>query len=192
MIEAKFFKQISSQYKANEKERREIIKLANDLIFQAKKIIFKLQRGDYQEANKELALIENKFGQLEKKYGFNRLNQEGSFRAAAEEYLEAKTFSLTIKQKKISENKKLNFSADLYIAGICDLIGELVRYATNQAALGNFDQVAITKAKADDIMSQLANLDLTGYLRTKYDQARGHLRKLEQMSYEIKLKSSSL
>ncbi len=37
-------------------------------------------------------------------------------------------------------------------------------------------------------MAQLVDLDLTGYLRTKYDQARGHLRKLEQMAYEIKLR----
>jgi len=38
------------------------------------------------------------------------------------------------------------------------------------------------------MMDQLIDFDMTGYLRTKYDQARGHLRKLEQMAYEIKLK----
>ena len=37
-------------------------------------------------------------------------------------------------------------------------------------------------------MGQLIDFDMTGYLRTKYDQSRGHLRKLEQMTYEIKLR----
>ncbi len=40
-------------------------------------------------------------------------------------------------------------------------------------------------------MGQLIDFDMTGYLRTKYDQARGHLRKLEQMAYEIKLRSKN-
>jgi len=68
------------------------------------------------------------------------------------------------------------------------MIGELVRYATNQAAAGKFSAVAKTKKLAEDIMGQLIDFDMTGYLRTKYDQARGHLRKLEQMAYEIRLR----
>lgn len=68
------------------------------------------------------------------------------------------------------------------------MIGELVRYATNQAAKGKFGEVAKTKKLAEDIMGQLIDFDMTGYLRTKYDQSRGHLRKLEQMAYEIKLR----
>ncbi|NCU39644.1 hypothetical protein EOL99_01995, partial [Candidatus Falkowbacteria bacterium] len=76
-----------------------------------------------------------------------------------------------------------------YLGGTCDMIGELVRYATNQAASGKFKQVAKIRSQADSIMAQLLDFDMTGYLRTKYDQARGHLRKLEQMTYEIKLKT---
>jgi len=69
------------------------------------------------------------------------------------------------------------------------MVGELVRYATNQAAAGKFSAVAKIKKNAEDIMAQLIDFDMTGYLRTKYDQARGHLRKLEQMAYEIKLRN---
>jgi hypothetical protein len=29
---------------------------------------------------------------------------------------------------------------------------------------------------------------MTGYLRTKYDQAKGNLRKIEQIDYEIKIR----
>jgi hypothetical protein len=37
-------------------------------------------------------------------------------------------------------------------------------------------------------MEQLVEFDMTGYLRTKYDQAKGNLRKIEQIHYEINLK----
>ena len=35
-------------------------------------------------------------------------------------------------------------------------------------------------------MTELVEFDMTGYLRTKYDQARASLRKIEQIDYEIK------
>jgi len=37
-------------------------------------------------------------------------------------------------------------------------------------------------------MSELVEFDMTGYLRTKYDQAKGNLRKIEQINYEINLR----
>ena len=75
-----------------------------------------------------------------------------------------------------------------YLGGVCDMIGELVRYATNRATAGKFNEVGKIKKIADNTMTQLIDFDMTGYLRTKYDQSRGHLRKLEQMAYEIKLR----
>ena len=64
----------------------------------------------------------------------------------------------------------------------------MVRVATNEAAAGKFVRVKEIKELVNEIMAQLVDFDLTGYLRTKYDQARGHLRKIEQMDYEIKLR----
>ena len=107
---------------------------------------------------------------------------------AIEEYTEAKLLYFAITGKEIDKIKKLNLSTDAYLGGICDLLGELVRVATNDAAAGNFNRVAEIKELAENIMDQLIDFDMTGYLRTKYDQARGHLRKLEQMAYEIKLR----
>jgi len=41
---------------------------------------------------------------------------------------------------------------------------------------------------ADDIMAELIEFDMRSYLRTKYDQAKGHLRKIEQTNYEVNLR----
>jgi predicted translin family RNA/ssDNA-binding protein len=49
-------------------------------------------------------------------------------------------------------------------------------------------EVEKIKGVINDIMSELVEFDMTGYLRTKYDQARGNLRKIEQINYEVKIR----
>ncbi len=188
MFNQKFLNELKASYQESNSERRQIISASNNILFQAKKIIFALQKSDFKKAEIDLKKIEVDFLALEKNFGANRLNKEGAFKAAAEEYMEAKTFFWIIKDKKIEKVKDLNFEYEAYLGGVCDMVGELVRYATNQAAQGKFAVVAQVKKKAEIIMEELADFDMTSYLRTKYDQARGHLRKLEQMAYEIKLK----
>jgi predicted translin family RNA/ssDNA-binding protein len=187
MINQKFLEQLRKDYQANESERRQIISASNNILFEAKKTIFALQRKDFKVAAAKLAENEKNLKNLAERFGQERLNREGAYKAAAEEYLEGKTFYTVIKNKKIEATPGLELDYEGYLGGICDLIGELVRYATNQAAGGKFGEVAKIKKGAEDIMAQLIDFDMTGYLRTKYDQARGHLRKLEQMAYEIKL-----
>ncbi len=188
MINEKFLEELKKDYQANESERRQIISASNNILFEAKKNIFALQRQDFKAAEEKIAGIEKALKDLESRFGFARLHREGAYKAAAEEYLEGKTLYLAIKNKKIEAVKGLSLDYESYLGGICDMIGELVRYATNQAAKGKFGEVAKTKKMAEDIMGQLIDFDMTGYLRTKYDQSRGHLRKLEQMAYEIKLR----
>jgi predicted translin family RNA/ssDNA-binding protein len=187
MINQKFLEQLRKDYQANESQRRQIISASNNILFEAKKTIFALQRQDFKVAAAKLAENENNLKNLAQRFGQERLNREGAYKAAAEEYLEGKTFYTVIKNKKIEATPELQLDYEGYLGGICDLIGELVRYATNQAAGGKFGEVPKIKKGAEDIMAQLIDFDMTGYLRTKYDQARGHLRKLEQMAYEIKL-----
>lgn len=189
MINDKFLKKLKDDYRANESERRQIISASNNILFEAKKNIFSLQRNDFKAAETKMLDMEKALKNLEERFGFERLHREGAYKAAAEEYLEGKTLYLAIKNKPIESVKGISLDYESYLGGICDMIGELVRYATNRAANGKFSEVAKIKKLAEDIMGQLIDFDMTGYLRTKYDQARGHLRKLEQMAYEIKLRN---
>jgi len=189
MINEKFLSSLKKDYQANESARRQIISASNNILFEAKKTIFALQRQDFKIAEGKLVDMEKALMNLQKNFGVDRLHREGAYKAAVEEYLEGKTFYQVIKGKKIDAVANLSLDYEGYLGGICDLIGELVRYATNQAAKGKFTEVAKIKKIAEDIMTQLIDFDMTGYLRTKYDQSRGHLRKLEQMAYEIKLRT---
>jgi Translin family. len=75
----------------------------------------------------------------------------------------------------------------IYLAAL-RLTGEMVRLATNEAAAGNTGRVEELKGQVNEIMESLVEFDFTGYLRTKYDQAKGSLKKIEQINYEVKIR----
>lgn len=187
MLNTSFIKKLRTDYQNKNKTRRQIISQSNDVLFLAKKTIFALHRNDEKLAQENLDIIENSLKKMEKEFTYQRLKEEGAYQAAVEEYVEAKTLSLVVNGKKIDTIKGIKIGYDSYIGGLCDLIGEMVRLATNRSAKGDYQSAARLKDQAELIMMELLDFDLTGYLRTKYDQARGHLRKLEQISYDIKI-----
>jgi predicted translin family RNA/ssDNA-binding protein len=188
MLNKKFIAQLKKDYSANEGERRQIGSWSNGILHDAKRITFALHRGEIKPAAEKFKELESIFERMEKKFGLARINGEGSYRAAAEEYAEAKMLYLILTGQKLDKIKGLKLTYDAYLGGICDLTGELIRYATNEAAAGNFGKIKETKKIINEILKELVDFDLTGYLRTKYDQARGNLRKIEQMDYEINIR----
>lgn len=188
MINKKFIHQLKIDYTNHDIERRQIISLSNIALHDSKRIIFSLHRGDINKAEESLHEIEKIFQKLEKKFGFKRITEEGSYKAGAEEYVEAKLFYLLLSGKKIDKIKEVKLSYDSYLGGICDLTGELVRCAINEASLGKIEEVEKIKNTIGDILAELVEFDMSGYLRTKYDQAKRNLRKIEQINYEINLR----
>jgi predicted translin family RNA/ssDNA-binding protein len=188
MINKRFIKKLQKDYKDSNSERRQIISLSNVILHDSKRIIFALHRGDVKKAETSFLEIEKIITKLEKKFGWKRMYEEGSFKAGVEEYVEAKMFYYVLQGKKIDSIKGLKLTYESYLGGICDTTGELVRRAVNEAARGNLDEVEKIHGIIDQILGELVEFDMTGYLRTKYDQARGNLRKIEQINYEVKLR----
>ena len=188
MISKKFIEKLKKDYAESNSERRQIISLANVVLHDSKRVIFSLHRGDNEIAAESLNAIEEVLKKLEAKFGYSRIMEEGSYKAGVEEYVEAKTLFMVINGQKIDAIKGLKIDVEGYLGGVCDLTGELVRRAVNQAASGNWEEVPKIKKIINDIMAELVQFDMTGYLRTKYDQARGNLRKIEQVDYEVKLR----
>ncbi|MDP3900446.1 MAG: hypothetical protein Q8Q23_05185 [bacterium] len=188
MLNKKFFQNLKKEYAARDSERRQIISLANVVLHDSKRVIFALHRGDMKKAAESLKEIEKILNNLDKKFGYDRIIKEGAYNAGVEEYVEAKLFYKVLKENKVDAIKEVKLSIDAYIGGISDLTGELVRLGTNQAAAGNLAEVEKIKNLINDVMGELVEFDIAGYLRTKYDQAKGNLRKIEQVSYEISIR----
>ena len=188
MINKKFIQQLKKEFDAYAGECRQIISLSNLVLHDAKKAIFSLHRDDISGAAATLNEVETILKNLEKKFGFSRLSEEGSYKAAVEEYVEAKMFFLVITGKKIDKIKDLELDYESYLGGLSDLIGVLVRWAIKMATAGKIEEVKKIHVIADEVMAELIEFDMRSYLRTKYDQAKGHLRKIEQINYEVNLR----
>jgi len=189
MLNKNFFIKLKKEYAKNDIERRKIISQSNVLLHNSKRAIFSLHRGDLKQADEAIEEIKKELARMQKSFGYTRLAQEGSYKAAVEEFIEAAMFQKFITGKKVDKIEKIIVSYDSYLGGICDLTGEMVRYGVNNASNKEFEEVVKIKEAINDIISQLADFDMTGYLRTKYDQAKGNLRKIEQINYEISIRN---
>ena len=188
MINEEFFGVLKKEHDAKEIERKAIIGESSAVLHSSKRVIFALHRGETEKAVESLGEIESALVGLEKKFGGVRLNVEGSYKAGVEEYVEAKMLYLIMNGEGIDRIGGIEVTFDSYLSGLCDVTGELVRFAVNKAAKGEYEEARKASDLIGGIMGELVEFDMTGYLRTKYDQARGNLRKVEQIIYEIREK----
>lgn len=189
MLNKKYFQSLRTDLLAYAEKRREVIKQAGDAQHAAKRAIFALQRDNRAEADESLKKAESNLSALTKKYSKDvRIFDEGSFKAALEEYTEAVLFKQFLDGKEIGEIKAFKLDSDAYISGLCDVPGEIVRYAIKAATERDYKTVKRCYAVSEAIVSELVDMDLTGYNRQKFDQAKQALNKLQQVAYEVSLK----
>lgn len=188
MLDKKFIKTIRDSYLEKNNERRQIISRSNLILNNAKKAIFAIHRNEIDLAKERLRENEDVIKKIKADFGLNRAIAEGAFMASLEEYAEAKLFFNFITSSKIGKIKETEIPLESYLGGLCDLTGELVRLATNKAIEKKFSEIGKIKEIINEVLNELIDFDITGYLRTKYDQARTNLKKIEQMDYEINLR----
>lgn len=190
MTNKKFFENIGKRHAAYEQAYRKLIAASNDAQNQAKRAIFALHRDDsmgaralLQAAQKLLTSFESDFKQEP------MLRYEGAYRAALEEFVEASLFNQFFEKKPLVPLREpTDLDAETYLGGLSDLTGELVRYAVSRATRGDLKEVRRAKEAIEEVLAFLTSLDLTGYLRQKYDQARNSLRRMEEIAYDLALK----
>ncbi len=189
MLNRKYFKEIREELLSYAEKRRDLIKSAGDAQHLAKKSIFALQRADTKEAEELLKKSSTLLQSLVKKYKSEAgIFDEGSFKAALEEYIEARLFRDFVEGKSLDAISELPVDSDAYVSGLCDVPGEIVRYALKSATERKFEVVKRCYEVAEAIINELIDMDLTGYHRQKFDQAKQALNRLQQIVYEVSLK----
>lgn len=181
-----FFKQIQQSYSRYEIMRREVIKQAADALSLSKQAIFAFHRDDSTGGEKLLGQVESLLSSMEKQFIKEPdLRGEGSYRAALEEYVEAKMFGKVLRGESVGVIKEVQVDTDSYLGGLCDVPGEIARQVVLLATARKFKEVEKLAKVADDLMSELMQMNLTGYLRNKHDQAKQALRRIEEVAYDV-------
>ncbi len=168
-------------------ERERLIKQSRDVLKLSKQIIYAVHRDDIKEAEKLIKQIEKEKKKLEdiSKHS-NKMEYEGSYKVAIQEYVEAILFYNFVKTGKLVDLKVL---AEHFVLGLADLPGEMVRKAVFLAGKGEVEKVIKIKDEVDMIYGELLKFDFRNNdIRRKVDSVKYDLRKLEDLVLDLKLK----
>ncbi len=189
MIAKKDFENMRKELEAFDKQRELVIKKSREVIKLSKKIIYAVHRLDIKLAETSLKEIKSKIRELDKEACKNQeLIYNGPYKIAIQEFVEAACYLEFVKNKKIPSAKELKVNTESYIAGICDLTGELVRKAINSAINNDYDQALFIKKFVNDLYNELMLFEFRNELRRKFDSIKYDLKKLDELALGIKLK----
>jgi len=189
MITKAFIKKLKDQIERSDNIRGRIIRETHPMIREAKHAIFKVHRGEIKEAEKSLQALEKKIKSIVKEAEQANSRNEGTLHAAVEEYLEALYFLNVIQKKSIPQKLSFSITADEQLGALSDLTGELVRAATLEATKGHFRCIQQYRNATEELFGVLLQMNLRGALRQKRDDARRNLKRLEDILYDVSLKS---
>jgi len=190
MLDKQYMKKLHTSFHAYASVRRDVIKVAGDALHHAKRAIFDMHRDDMKAAAAKLKQSEGLLKALQKKHkNHPAMKSEGAYRAAVEEYVEASLFHQFVTRGSIGKVAAFSVEEEVFLAGMCDVPGELYRYAIRAASRGNKKTVEDCEKMSSEIIGSLIEFDLTKYLRTKFDQAKQAHQKLEIVIYELSMRA---
>jgi len=180
------FNKLIKEIQDYDSQREDLIKKSRDLLKLTKQVIYAVHRDEIPQATKliaEMKAVKKEVDALAQKN--KKLQFEGSYKVAIQEYVEAVLYYEFIKSGQLVE---LPVMAEYYLLGLCDLPGELNRKAVFLAGKGEVEKVKKIRDEVDQIYGQLLKFDFRdNEIRKKVDAVKYELRKLEDLVLNLKL-----
>ncbi|MBI4147824.1 hypothetical protein HY490_00880 [Candidatus Woesearchaeota archaeon] len=190
MINKKAFEQMRKQFEQYDELREQLIKQSRDILKNSKAAIYSIHRNELKTALAQLAVARAVIKKLEALiHKEPHLAQVGAWSEALEEYVEAAAYYDFITKKQIPSAADLGVDPQVYLPGICDLVGELTRRAVNAAVADDEKTALKIKDAVSELYAELMLFDLRNIpARKKFDGIKYSLEKLEDLALRIKLK----
>ncbi len=184
MISKQEFQKIRKELEKFDEQRERVISTSRAVIKLSKQIIYSCQRGDFKKAESLIPEIKEGIEKLPKEH-----YDAGIQKVAVQEYVEAICVYEFMKMDRLPTRSQLNVHFEEYLLGLCDVSGELVRIAVNQAINKNYDAVDKIRKFVSELYEEFLKFDLRGgELRKKSDQIKWNLTKIDDLVYEISRK----
>jgi len=189
MLDPKLLTGVVRSYRSMTTRRRELQQISADILGAAKRAIFATQRGMKKDADLELVSARKLVARGKKVVGTDRrLMSEGAWRAGLEEFAEAAMYRDAMFAKKVFIPPEVADDPDVILGALSDVTGECTRSCVLAATRRDMNEVERLSGIVRDGVSFLLELDLTGPLRQKFDQAKQNLRKVEEIAFDLSLK----
>ncbi|MBD3319424.1 hypothetical protein GF342_05970 [Candidatus Woesearchaeota archaeon] len=186
MVDKNMFARLRKELAAQDAMREEVIKDSRGILKSAKQAIYAVHRGDTTKAERLLKSAATQLARLSKKKGSESIGALGD---AQEEYVEARLYLAFAQDKPLPTPQTLRVGAERYLAGVCDLVGELVRAGINASIKEDYASAKHIKDFVARIYEELLQFDFrNSSLRRKFDATKYGLDKLEDLVYDLKLR----
>ena len=190
MIDKTAFKTMRNQLERFDSMREDLIKTSRVILKLSKSSIYEIHRNKLAEANKLLQNAKKSISKINQMIQKDPcLSNVGAYKEALEEFVEASCYYGFIKDKKLPTAKQLGVDVHVYIPGLCDLVGELVRKAINSSIKNDYTTALEIKDFVSDVYAELMMFDFRNTpARRKFDSIKYGLEKLENLILGLKLK----
>jgi predicted translin family RNA/ssDNA-binding protein len=189
MLDSQILSSVISSYRSMTARRRELQQISSDILGAAKRAIFATQRGTKADADRELDEARKLVARGKKVVGTDRrLMSEGAWRAGLEEFTEAAMYRDAMFARMIRVPKETADDPDVILGALSDVTGECTRSCVLAATRRETKEVERLSTIVRDGVAFLLELDLTGPLRQKFDQAKQNLRKVEEIAFDLSLR----
>lgn len=184
-----FFGALTKRLEKKAVAREALLRAMRDVRQSSKRAVFAFHRGDAQEAESLLESARLVLVGSRKTLGaFPEFATAGLYREGLEEYIEARLFQGFLVNRSLLPPED-GWDDETYLSGWSDATGEVVRWALARATEHNDAAVEEAMGFVRQAVESFLMLDLSGYVRTKADQAKKNLRTIEEMRYELSLRA---
>jgi len=167
----------------------EVSKKSRDIVRLSKELIYSTNRGDLKSAGEKLVLIRKERRILDRIASKPKLRYYYPYILAIQEYVEAAAFHEIIAKGRIPTRRELSAETDVYLMGLSDLSGELVRKAVDDMIRERYEHALFMKDVVAEIYGLIMGIDFEGGdTRKKADQVKWNLNKLEDLIYDAKIR----
>ncbi len=155
----------------------------------SKKVIYNTHRNNFFEAEKDFNILKSKVLEFIKIFEDNNISFEkfGFFKDTLQEYVESYVFLEFVKNNSIPLKEDF-YSYDVYLLGLLDFVGELVRIAVNNA-VKNKNFFLLCYDTLLFLHDEFMLFDFSNSVfRRKFDSLKYAVKKLEDIKLELDLK----
>ena len=196
---SKMFDSLREKYDSEDKVREDVIGRTRKIVKMSKEIIYALHRDDVKGAEPMIKEICDAVSVLAGELKDSKYYFTGSFKVAVQEFIESlayyhyvKVGGLLLFDEVKSEYGVADIDFEYYLLGVCDLSGELVRYALKSSIKENYNKVGGIHEFVTVIYEEMSKFDFrNSELRKKSDGIRWDLAKLEEMMFELKIRDKA-
>jgi translin len=177
------------KFEAEETSRERIISLSRDVLKRSKSVIYDAQRNDFVSARSSFRDVSQLVVRLNSLVRRSGLYCVGAYNEALEEFVESACFLSFLSDNSIPDFVELGVPVSVFLQGLCDFTGELVRKGMNEVVSGEFSNVAEYRSFVMGLYDELLLFDWRNTsLRRKFDSIKYGLEKLNDLSLKVMFK----